>query len=109
MRYLELKVSLRSIKDLRRIGSMLDPYLRDKLLTGINGDLIWSISQRKLAKCNKLATVNPYLATIRGILRMAGDEWQWVQPLTTTASLSIGLRVFPQLQRPSTTSRSRYG
>ncbi len=78
VRYLELKASLRSIKDLRRICRMLDPYLRDKLLTEINGDSIWSISQRELAKGNKPATVNRYLATIRGILRMARDEWQWI-------------------------------
>jgi len=64
VRYLELKIPLRSIKALQRICRMLDSYLRDKLLTGINGDLIWSISQRELAKCNKPATVNRYLATM---------------------------------------------
>jgi len=56
---------------MRRICRMLDQYLGKRLLKEINGDMIWSISQRELAKGNTPATVNRYLATIRGILRMA--------------------------------------
>jgi integrase len=56
----------------------LDPYLGDKMLTEISGDVIWSVAQRELAKGNKPATVNRYLATVRGVLRMARDEWQWI-------------------------------
>ena len=32
----------------------------------------------ELAKGNKPATVNRYLATMRALLRMARDEWQWI-------------------------------
>jgi len=78
LRYLEVKTSRRSIRDLKRICRRLDPYLGDKLLSDINGDLIWSISQRELAKGNKPATVNRYLSVIRGLLHMARDEWQWI-------------------------------
>lgn len=67
---------------------MLDRYLGNKLLTEINGDLIWSISQRELARGNKPATVNRYLATIRGILRMARDEWQWIDNFPKVRMLS---------------------
>ena len=78
VRYLEVKARLRSIRDVRRICRMLHPYLGNKLLTEIDGDMIWSVSQRELKRGNKPATVNRYLATIRGILRMARDEWQWI-------------------------------
>lgn len=88
VRYLEVKASLRSIRDLRRICRMLDPYLSKRQLREINGDLIWSISQRELAKGNKPATVNRYLATIRGILRMARDEWQWIDNFPKVRMLS---------------------
>ena len=78
VRYLEIKASLRSARDVRRICRGLDPYLRGKWLTDINGDVVWHICQRELARGNKPATVNRYLATVRGVLRMARDEWQWI-------------------------------
>jgi integrase len=78
VRYLELKATLRSIRDVKRICRNLDPYLGDKMLTDITGDVVWSICQRELAKGNKPATVNRYLAVIRGVLRTARDEWQWI-------------------------------
>ena len=78
VRHVEVKARLRSMRDVRRICRMLHPYLGNKLLTQIDSDMIWSISQRELKRGNKPATVNRYLATIRGILRMARDEWQWI-------------------------------
>lgn len=78
VRYLEVKASLRSIRDVRRICRRLHPYLGAKLLGQIDGDVVWHFCQRELARGNKPATVNRYLATIRGILRMARDEWQWI-------------------------------
>jgi integrase len=47
-------------------------------LDQINGDVIWSIVQGEFKKGNLPATVNRYLATLRGLLRMARDEWQWI-------------------------------
>lgn len=78
VRYLAIKVNLRSIEDVRRICRMLDPYLGSLTLDQINGDVIWSIVQGELEKGNKPATVNRYLATVRSLLRMARDEWQWI-------------------------------
>jgi len=78
VRYLTLKATLRSIADVKRICRMLDPYLGTLTLDQINGDVIWSIVQRELKKGNKPATVNRYLSLIRNLLRMARDEWQWI-------------------------------
>jgi integrase len=78
VRYLEVKKSLRSARDVRRICRILHPILGDKLLTEINGDVVWSITERLSRREIAPATVNRYLATIRGILRMARDEWQWI-------------------------------
>jgi integrase len=57
---------------------MLDPYLKALTLDQITGDVVWSIVQGELGKGNKPATVNRYLATVRSLLRMARDEWQWI-------------------------------
>ena len=81
VRYLEVKATLRSIRDVRRICRRLDPYLGKLLLNHINGDVIWSIVQGELRKGNKPATVNRYLATIRNLLRTARDEWQWIDSI----------------------------
>jgi integrase len=78
VRYLAVKVNLRSIEDVRRICRFLDPYLGQLTLDQINGDVVWSIVQGELRKGNKPATVNRYLATVRSLLRMARDEWQWI-------------------------------
>ncbi len=81
IRYLELKRSLRSFADLQRICRLLDPYLGAAMLNQINGDMIWRIVQGELKKGNKPATVNRYLATTRSVLRMARDEWQWLDTI----------------------------
>ena len=50
---------------MRRICRRLDPYLGDTDLHEIDGDVVWKVCQGELAKGNKPATVNRYLATIR--------------------------------------------
>lgn len=79
VRYLAAKANLRSIEDVRRICRHLDPYLGHLTLDQITGDVVWSITQGELKKGNKPATVNRYLATVRSLLRMARDEWQWIE------------------------------
>jgi integrase len=78
VRYLAVKANLRSIEDVRRICRNLDPYLGGLTLDQISGDVVWSVIQGEMAKGNKPATVNRYLATVRCLLRMARDEWQWI-------------------------------
>ncbi len=78
IRYLALKRTLKSFEDVQRICRHLDRYLGELALSQINGDVIWQIVQGEMAKGNKPATVNRYLSTVRGLLRMARDEWQWI-------------------------------
>ena len=78
VRYLEVKTSLRSIRDVKRICRQLHPYLGNLTLNQINGDVVWRVVQGELKKGNTPATINRYLATIRCLLRMARDEWQWL-------------------------------
>jgi integrase len=78
VRYLASKTNLRSFRDVQRICRMLDPYLGELMLSGINGDVIWTVAQGELRRGNAPATVNRYLATVRNVLRTARDEWQWL-------------------------------
>ena len=78
VRFLELKRTLRSFTDVQRICRLLDPYLGSMMLNQITGDVIWSIVQGELKRGNKPATVNRYMSTVRALLRMARDEWQWI-------------------------------
>lgn len=81
VRYLALKANLRSIEDTRRICRKLDPYLGKLMLQDIKGDALWSVVEGERAKGNKPATINRYLATVRSVLRMARDEWQWISSM----------------------------
>lgn len=88
IRYLEVKATLRSYRDVKRICFHLHPYLGTLMLNQINGDVIWSVVQGELKKGNKAATVNRYLATIRNLLRTARDEWQWLDHIPKIRLLS---------------------
>lgn len=81
VRYLEVKARLRSYRDVQRICRNLHPYLGHLMLDQINGDVVWSIIQGETRKGNKPATVNRYLATLRSMLRMVRDEWQWLDSI----------------------------
>lgn len=81
VRYLEVKARLRSYRDVQRICRNLHPYLGHLMLDQINGDVVWSIVQGETRKGNKPATVNRYLATLRSMLRMVRDEWQWLDSI----------------------------
>lgn len=88
VRYLEIKASLRSIRDVKRIIRNLHPYLGHLMLNQINGDVVWSIAAGELKKGNKSATVNRYLAVVRNLLRTARDEWQWLDSIPKVRLLS---------------------
>jgi len=88
VRYLELKRNLRSFSDVQRICRFLDPYLGSMMLAQINGDVIWSIIQGETKRGNKPATVNRTLSTMRALLRMARDEWQWIDTFPKIRMLS---------------------
>ena len=88
VRYLLSKQHLRSFADVRRICRRLDPYLGPLQLREITGDVIWQITQGELKRGNQPATVNRYLATIRNLLRIARDEWQWIEIIPKIRLLS---------------------
>lgn len=81
IRYLDLKRNLRTHKGLQRLCLHLDKYLGALMLSHINGDVIWRIVQGESKKGNAPATINRYLATVRSVLRMARDEWQWIDTM----------------------------
>lgn len=78
VRYLAVKAPLCSIEDIRRTCRTLDDYMGHLMLDQITGDTIWKVTQGELNKGLKPASVNRTLATIRCLLRIARDEWQWV-------------------------------
>jgi integrase len=88
VRYLILKGNLRSIEDVRRICRKLDPTLGHLMLDQINGDVVHKVIEDGVRAGRKTATINRYLATIRSLLGMARDEWQWVDTMRKTRLLS---------------------
>ena len=56
----------------------LDPFLGDKKLSEITRDLVIEVGKAKAEETSP-ATANRYLALIRAILRMARDEWEWIE------------------------------
>lgn len=88
VRYLSGKQHLRSFGDVRRICRRLDPYLGSLQLHKITGDVIWRVTQGELKRGNQPATVNRYLATVRNLLRIARDEWQWIDVIPKIRLLS---------------------
>jgi len=58
------------------------------MLDELTGDVIWRVIERELKKGNKPATVNRYLALMRCLLRMARDEWQWIDTFPKIRLLS---------------------
>ncbi|MEC5385527.1 site-specific integrase [Uliginosibacterium sp. H3] len=88
VRYLSIKAKLRSFKDLQRMCRVLDPFLYDLTLNQITGDVVWQIVQSEMKKGNSAATINRYLALMRGLLRIARDEWQWIDSIPKIRLLS---------------------
>lgn len=81
VRYLELKRNLRSFTTTQRILRQLDPYLGSLMLNHITGDVVWQIIHGELKRGVKPATVNRSLSWLRAVLRMARDDWQWLDTI----------------------------
>ena len=81
VRYLSIKECLRDADKQRRLCLKLDVYLGKLKLNDINGDVIWKICEGELKKGNMPATVNRCLALVRGVLRMAHFDWQWIDSI----------------------------
>ena len=74
VRYLEVKATLRSYKDIRRTCRDLHSYLGELNLSQIKGDVIWAVIHGEMKKGNKPATIKRYLALLRNLLRTARAE-----------------------------------
>ncbi len=81
VRFLEVKSHLKDVKQYRGQCRRLHLYLGDMMLDQISGDVVWQVIQKELKRGMKIATVNRHLAVMRAILRMARDEWQWVDTM----------------------------
>jgi hypothetical protein len=103
VRYLSVKAGLRAIEAYRRICRKLDPYLGRLALDQIDGDAIWKICDGELKRGVKPATVNRSLAVLRGVLRMACYEWQWIDRIPKVKLLS------GEVERDGGSRRTRRG
>jgi integrase len=66
----------------------LDQFFGDKLLDEISRDLIDEVATTKRSEATP-ATANRHLALIRAILRLARDEWEWIDKVPH-------VRLFPE-------------
>ena len=57
----------------------LDQYLRGKVLSSINRDLIDRLIEARQAENITAATVNRMLQVLRAVLRMAERDWEWIE------------------------------
>ena len=69
----------------------LEPFLGSCYLDEIDRDLIDHIGRTKKAESSP-STANRYLAVIRAILRMARDDWEWVDRVPR-------IRLYPEPKR----------
>jgi integrase len=66
-------------KDLGKLR-WLDQFLGEKYLDEITRDLVDQIAEVKKRESSP-STANRYLALLRSILRMARDEWEWIDKI----------------------------
>ena len=82
-RWLQEKKGVKTsyINDVRCLR-WLHPFLYDKHLHEISRDDVDHIIQTRLAEGVKNATVNRMMETMRGILRKAEKDWEWIDKAT---------------------------
>lgn len=68
----------RSLRDDKAHVRWLDQFLGDLYLSDITKNKIDSIASKKEKEGVKPASVNRMLALVRGILRRAANEWEWI-------------------------------
>lgn len=78
VRWLKEKAHKATADDDVRTFVWLDRYLGDFELGEINRDVLERIIEAKKAEGASNATVNRYLALVRGVLRKAAQEWEWL-------------------------------
>ncbi|RLA43377.1 MAG: site-specific integrase, partial [Gammaproteobacteria bacterium] len=80
VRWLREREHKAGIKEEKSKLRWLDQFFGDKMLNEINRDLIDKAAAARRKEVS-LSTVNRYLALVRAILRMARDEWEWIDKI----------------------------
>jgi len=80
VRWLRERENKANIKEDKAKLGWLDQFFGDKVLNEINRDLIDEAAAARRKEVS-LSTVNRYLALVRAILRMARDEWEWIDKI----------------------------
>ena len=88
VRWLREREHKANIKEDKAKLRWLDQFFGDKMLNEINRDLIDKAAAARRKEVS-LSTVNRYLALVRAILRMARDEWEWIDKIPR-------VRLFPE-------------
>jgi integrase len=81
VQYLVVKSNLRTVDEVRRIFRKLHPFLGHLTLDQINGDVIRGIIEHEIKREMSPSSINSYLRQIRSLMRMARDEWQWINAM----------------------------
>ncbi|WP_246562531.1 tyrosine-type recombinase/integrase [Rickettsiella endosymbiont of Dermanyssus gallinae] len=68
------------------------PYLKDKKLSEIDGDLLEDIAREKEKEGVAPATVNRLLAVLRAILKKAEEKWKWIEKAPFVEMRRLGER-----------------
>jgi integrase len=80
VRYLAEYSDKRTLKMDRLHLRQLDPILRDKRMSAINMDVLWSfVRVRRERDGVSNATINRSLEVVRRILNLAHQDWNWLQ------------------------------
>ncbi len=77
-RWMREKSHKADIKSDRGKLAWLAKYLGEYFLDEITRDVVECVTEAKLRESSP-STVNRYLALIRAVLRMARDDWEWIQ------------------------------
>ena len=78
VKWLEEKSHKTTIEQDKSNLKWLDQFLGDKKLSQITRDLLIEIGKAK-ADETSTSTANRYLSLVRAIMRMARDEWEWIE------------------------------
>jgi len=77
VKWLKEKSHKASIEKDKEIFRWVDRYLRDVRLSAINRALLDEIQEAKVKQSTR-ATTNRYMGHLRAVLRIAANEWEWI-------------------------------
>lgn len=78
VQWLKEKSHKASLEKDKEIFRWVDRWLRNRLLSQIDRELLFRIAEAKAKESNE-STANRYMALVRAVLRRACDVWEWVE------------------------------